>query len=216
MRTLVVAGLVLVAGASVGSALDTPQSPAPAPSASPAAVTRRAPSAPVAAKPSPSPSPGAKKPGHVYSNEDIPGAPAPPTVASPGLAGAGRGAVTVLKPAEGGPEPSPEPTAAPPPETTEGYWQERAINARAAITEAQQRVADLEKKVAELRDDRNTANAMDPNREQHRQSDIAQAQADLERARADLERQQKALSDLEEDARRKSIPPGWLRERPER
>ncbi len=54
---------------------------------------------------------------------------------------------------------------------------------------------------------------MDPNREQNRQAQLAQATADLERAKADVERAKQALTDLEEDARRKSIPPGWLRER---
>jgi hypothetical protein len=53
---------------------------------------------------------------------------------------------------------------------------------------------------------------MDPNREQSRQAQIAEAQADLERAKADVERARQAQTDLEEEARRKSIPPGWLRE----
>jgi len=52
---------------------------------------------------------------------------------------------------------------------------------------------------------------MDPNREQTRQAEIAKAQAELEAVKAGLETSRQALAALEEDARRKGIPPGWLR-----
>ena len=61
------------------------------------------------------------------------------------------------------------------------------------------------------RDDRTQANAMDPNREQTRQARIAEAQAEYDKAAADLARVQQSLADLAEEARRKSIPPGWVR-----
>jgi predicted nucleic acid-binding Zn-ribbon protein len=52
---------------------------------------------------------------------------------------------------------------------------------------------------------------MDPNREQTRQAEIAKAQAELEAVKAGLETSRQALAALEEEARRKGIPPGWLR-----
>jgi hypothetical protein len=53
---------------------------------------------------------------------------------------------------------------------------------------------------------------MDPNREQTRRAEYAQVQAELELAKGQLERARQALVDLEEEARRKGVPPGWLRE----
>ena len=87
------------------------------------------------------------------------------------------------------------------------------MDRRRAVERAEQRVPPIEQRIADLRNDRNPTNLMDPNREQNRQAQLAQAIADLERAKADVERARQALTDLEEDARRKSIPPGWLRER---
>jgi chromosome segregation ATPase len=108
--------------------------------------------------------------------------------------------------------PTPEPTPEPLYETTQRYWQDRANVIRTAIDTDQRRIAELQEKIGQLRDDRGVNNAMDPNREQSRQAAIADAQAELERVRADLDRQRQAMSDLEDEARRKSIPPGWLRE----
>jgi len=87
------------------------------------------------------------------------------------------------------------------------------MDRRRAVDRAEQRVPPLEQRIADLRNDRNPTNLMDPNREQNRQAQLAQAIADLERAKAEVDRAKQALTDLEEEARRKSIPPGWLRER---
>jgi outer membrane protein TolC len=91
-------------------------------------------------------------------------------------------------------------------------WRERGRVAREAISAAETSIVDLESRIAALRNDRGQTGVMDPSREQTRQAQIAQAQADLEKARADLDRARQALTDLEEDARRKGILPGWLRE----
>ena len=40
---------------------------------------------------------------------------------------------------------------------------------------------------------------------------LQKALAELERVRGDIEAQEKALADLEEEARRAGVPPGWLR-----
>jgi hypothetical protein len=40
---------------------------------------------------------------------------------------------------------------------------------------------------------------------------LKEALAELERVRGDIEAQQKAITDLEEEARRAGVPPGWLR-----
>ena len=228
--TLIVA---LGAAAAVAASDNPAASPSPTPTASPSAASaRRAaptghgarksrPSGKASPAPAPSPTPSAaasesaadaKKAGHVYSNEDLPKDSVPPTVASPGLTGSGRGSVTVLGPGAAPPA-AEEPSEPAPPEATEGYWRQRADVARGAIESGEQRVAELQSRISELRSDRGATNVMDPNRELTRQSQITQAEAELERANADLARAREALSNLEEEARRKSIPPGWLRPR---
>jgi hypothetical protein len=218
---------LLLLSAAVVAAVTGAGTPTPSPSPSPAKAATRAPSAATekppakagSAAPVPAgsdgrkaPKPGTPKdPGHVFTNSDLPEQPDAVPSPSPAPAGAGRGSVTVLGSAAA---PVPGPSVAPVlPEMTEPYWRERAMDRRRAVERAEQRVPPIEQRIADLRNDRNPTNLMDPNREQNRQAQLAQAIADLERAKADVERARQALTDLEEDARRKSIPPGWLRER---
>jgi hypothetical protein len=148
----------------------------------------------------------------VFTNEDLPAEPSPATIASPGPAGTGRGTVTTLP--KTATTPGPTPTEAPVPvEQSEPFWHERARAQRETISRTEKTISDLEQRIGELRDDRNPTNLMDPNREQTRQAQIAKAQADLEAAKASLEGARQALANLEEEARRKGIPPGWLSER---
>jgi hypothetical protein len=211
MRT----ALPLVLGAAFaftgpGLRADTPPSPrpSPAPAASPAPKSH--PPRKADAKPSPSP-----KPQRVYTNEDLPKEPSPPPAAPAGSAPGGRGTVNVLPQISVPPAPAenaePEPPVAP--EATEAYWRQRADERRGAISSGEQRVTELEQRISDLRMDRTTDNALDPNREQSRQAQITETQAELEGARAALESARRALTDLEDEARRKSIPPGWIRER---
>lgn len=180
---------------------------APAPSPRPTA----APGKPAKASPAPSPTASASPSpaGHVFTNEDLPAQPSPAAVASPGPAGTGRGTVTVL-PKTAGPSPTPKPVEKEYDET-EPFWRAQAESRRGAITAAEQKIADLENRITALRNDLSPTNVMDANREQSRQAQITQAMADLEGAKAELEAARQALADFEEGARRKGIPPGWLR-----
>lgn len=195
-------GLATVAGAD---------NPSPSPSATPAArgSSVRKPAAAAKPSPVPSPSPAAKKAGHVYGNEDLPAEPAP--IASPGAGHAGRGSVTVL-PGQAAPAAA-EPSEPVPFDATEPYWRERADQLRANIESAEQRVTETQTRIDALRLDRGVNDPQAADREQNRQAQIVAAQADLDRARAELEAARQALSSLEDEARRKNIPPGWLRPR---
>jgi hypothetical protein len=223
MRLLLLSAAVVAAVAGA----DTPTpSPRPSPSPSKAATRPRSvdTAKPFAKAGSPTPAqagtdankapkPGATKdPGHVFTNADLPEQPVAVPSPSPAPGGAGRGSVNVLGSAAA-PQTAPSPSGPVSPEMTEAYWRERAMERRREVGRAEQRVPPIEQRIADLRNDRNPTNLMDPNREQNRQAQLAQALADLERAKADVERAKQALTDLEEDARRKSIPPGWLRER---
>jgi hypothetical protein len=194
------------------AAADTPKpSPSPKPTPHPKSlgeVAREKKAASPAAKtPSPSPEPS---PGRVFTNEDLPAQPSPSAIASPGPAGTGRGTVTTLPKSAEVPAP---PTSSESSDTAqrEAAWRGRASALRDAITAAEKSIPQIEDRIAGLRNDRNQANVMDPNREQNRQAEITKAQAELESVRAGLERSRQALADLEEEARRNGIPPGWLR-----
>ena len=194
------------------AAADTPKpSPSPKPTPHPKSlgeVAREKKAASPAAKtPSPSPEPS---PGRVFTNEDLPAQPSPPAIASPGPAGTGRGTVTTLPKSAEVPAP-PASSGSSDAAQREAAWRGRASALRDAITAAEKSIPEIEDRIAGLRNDRNPTNLMDPNREQNRQAEIAKAQAELESMRAGLERSRQALADLEEEARRKGIPPGWLR-----
>ena len=194
------------------AAADTPKpSPSPKPTPRPKSlgeVAREKKAASPAAKtPSPSPEPS---PGRVFTNEDLPAQPSPPAIASPGPAGTGRGTVTTLPKSAEVPAP-PASSGSSDAAQREAAWRGRASALRDAITAAEKSIPEIEDRIAGLRNDRNQGNVMDPNREQNRQAEITKAQAELESVRAGLERSRQALADLEEEARRNGIPPGWLR-----
>ncbi len=88
-------------------------------------------------------------------------------------------------------------------------WRVRADQARTAVSHAEARVKALESKANARFTDllQSCGQAL-----AQRQS-LSHAMEDLDRAKADLAAAKKAVEDLEEEARRASIPPGWLRER---
>jgi hypothetical protein len=97
----------------------------------------------------------------------------------------------------------------------EAYWRARAKAARAAVEAAEARVAK-----AEAAAQRAPAGIRQPQPgDALRQvpppvvtdANRRAAEAALAAARSDLERAKKALADLEEEARRKGVLPGWLR-----
>jgi hypothetical protein len=206
--------LVLTGAIGAADIPDPKPSPAatasPRPGAKPKGAKGRPGATPASASPVPhaSPSPANPKGERVYTNEDLPKDPAPAPSAKPGT---GRGTVTVIGPDGQAPVIVEEPAGPVEPEATEQFWRDRADGIRNNIAEIEQRLATLQQRISELRDDRSPTNVMDPNREQTRQARIAEAQAEYDRAAADLERVRQSLADLAEEARRKSIPPGWVR-----
>jgi hypothetical protein len=94
---------------------------------------------------------------------------------------------------------------------SETYWRDRATRARSAVEEADAKVKDLEARIAALRNDMNPVNTQDPNRLQSRDRELREAIDALDAARQSADAARKALSDLEEEARRAGALPGWLR-----
>jgi cell division protein FtsN len=94
---------------------------------------------------------------------------------------------------------------------TEAYWRGRATRLRDAVAEADQRIKELETRIAGLRNDMNPTNLQDPNRLQTRDRELREAMGSLDAARREAETARKALDGLEEEARRAGAPPGWVR-----
>jgi len=93
----------------------------------------------------------------------------------------------------------------------EAYWRNRATQLRQAAEEADNKVKELEARIAALRNDMSPTNVLDPNRLQSRDRALREAMDSLDATRRAAETARKALADLEEEARRAGVPPGWVR-----
>jgi hypothetical protein len=93
----------------------------------------------------------------------------------------------------------------------EAMWRERAQSQRNAIAAAEKAIQDNQDKLNRLMMDREPIALGDPNRLQTIERMKAETQRALEQAQLQRAEAQKALQDLEEEARRNNVPPGWLR-----
>ena len=91
-------------------------------------------------------------------------------------------------------------------------WVDRAEGVRDRINQAQATVANLEAKIAQLRNDRGVEGAMEPFRLQRIEADIAKALGELEAANKELSAAQAAQEKLFQEARQRGVPMGWVRE----
>jgi hypothetical protein len=153
--------------------------------------------------PSPSPSPSP------ISWQGAP--PRPKGWTAPSPSPSPRGAAAAPRTASPSPSPEPPDRSAQERAALEARWRAVARERRETLARAEARVADLEARITALRNDLSPVGLGDPNREQTRQAAIGQAQSELEAARAALAVAQKAVDDLEDDARRAGALPGWVR-----
>lgn len=70
---------------------------------------------------------------------------------------------------------------------------------------------ELEARITALRNDLSPVGLGDPNRQQTREAEIAQAQRELDAVQASVATARQAVDDLEDDARRAGALPGWVR-----
>jgi hypothetical protein len=156
-----------------------------------------------------------KQPSKVYTNKDL----------RPELGGAQSPAETVqavpAQPAAvGSPGAQSQPSAATPsePATTPGqqepvkdeaYWRDKITGARAGLEETRILVEAMQSRINALTAD--FAARDDPAQRAVIANDRAQALAALARLQDDFQKRTQAISDIEEEARRAGVPPGWLR-----
>lgn len=132
----------------------------------------------------------------VYSDKDLPKA-GPPAVAStvppPTVV------QTESKPAEAKPEDQKDET----------WWRNRITQAREAQRRSEAFAAALQSQINGLTTD--VVNRDDPYQRAKLADDRLKALSELQRVTGEIEQAKKDISDIEEEARRANIPPGWLR-----
>jgi hypothetical protein len=146
------------------------------------------------------------KPAKVYTNDNLrrdtsaptPAAPATPSAAAPATA------------APATTEPTPPATDAKrEPEQGEKYWKDRIGAARADLERSKTFAAALESRIGALTLD--FVNRDDPAQRAVIEQNRQKAVAELERVQRDIATQTKAITGIEEEARKAGVPAGWLR-----
>lgn len=96
----------------------------------------------------------------------------------------------------------------------QAVWGQRAAAARAAVAAAEKKLEEMEKELATVRSDLtqvSAADAQDPLRLQKREARIVEMNGKIEIQKGAIAEARKAISTLEDEARRSGVPPGWLR-----
>jgi hypothetical protein len=161
----------------------------------------------------------------VYTNQDLRDTPSPPApapapapapLAPPAPAAAGTPSTTASSPAASTPA-APAPDGVKPTATSaeaaskrdESYWRERMRLARTTLDRNETYIAALQSRVNALTTD--FVNRDDPAQRAVIAAERKRALGELERLKTQIELDHKAIADLQEEARRASVPPGWLR-----
>jgi hypothetical protein len=151
--------------------------------------------------------------GKVYTNKDLPSVPAPAPGASPAAA----------PPAKGGADASPDKedkedkqtdaqsdaTKDKPAPKDQAYWAERSKKLHDQLERDQTFSEALQSRINALTTD--FVNRSDPAQRAVIERDRQKALAELSNLKKQIGDDRKALADLEEEARRAGVPPGWLR-----
>jgi hypothetical protein len=91
----------------------------------------------------------------------------------------------------------------------EQAWRKKMADARLALERSQMYADALQSKINALWTDFTARD--DPAQRAQLEIERKRALAEQERVKGEIEAQKKAIADLEEEARRAGIPPGWLR-----
>jgi len=147
----------------------------------------------------------------VYTNEDLKGsgdttsAPAPPA-AQPATAAA---AAKPADPAKADAAKTDQTAKTDEPPKDEKYWKNRITVPRETLAHDKVLLDALQSRVNAL--DTDFANTSDPAQRAVVEDNRKTARAEMDRISKDIEKQTKAINDVQEEARKASAPPGWLR-----
>jgi hypothetical protein len=148
-----------------------------------------------------------KTPGKVLTNDTIrstapASAPAAPPVAPSQPAPSAPGAAAPGSAAE---KPKPDADR----KTQEAAWRQRIAAARDSLQRSQMFAEALQSRINGLTADFTSRD--DPAQRAVVATDRQKALAELDRVKNDITQQTKAIADIQEEARRAGVPPGWLR-----
>jgi hypothetical protein len=137
-------------------------------------------------------------PSKVYSDKDLPKSSAPPAVAS---------AVPPSTPVAAPEEKPAEPPK--PPDSEESTWRNRMVQAREALRRGEAFAEAPQSRINALTTD--VVNRDDPYQRAKLADDRLKALAELQRVQGEIEQSKKDIADIEEEARKAGVPPGWIR-----
>ena len=143
--------------------------------------------------------------GKVYTNDDLrryPVLPPPPQPAPPA------DAPGATDPLAGAKAPAAAP-AEPKEEKDEAYWKKLMTDAKALLARTTAHHEAMQTRINSLTADFYARD--DPAQRAVIWTERTRALEELDRLAADIEAQKKAISQVEEDARKAGVPPGWLR-----
>jgi hypothetical protein len=135
----------------------------------------------------------------VYSDKDLPKAAAPAVASTVPSTPAPTAVAPEQKPAE----------AKPDDQKDEAWWRARIAQAREAQRRAEVFAEALQSRINALSTD--VVNRDDPYQRAKIADDRLKAIAELQRVTGEIEQSKKEIADIEEEARRANVPPGWLR-----
>ena len=139
-------------------------------------------------------------PKRVLTNKDLPKVTSPaPAAASPDKEPAATAPVAVA-PAQ------PDPAK---PEKDEVWWRARIVDARDTLRRDEVLLDALQARVNGLTSE--FVGRDDPYQRARLDEDRRKAMAELDRVRLEVDDLKKKIADIEEEARKASVPPGWLR-----
>jgi hypothetical protein len=132
----------------------------------------------------------------VYTDKDL------PKTGTPAIASA------VPPPTVVPPEPAPA-EASPPDQKEEASWRARMTQARETLRRNEAFAQALQSRINALSTD--VVNRDDPYQRAKIADDRQKALAELQRVTTEIEVAKKEILDIEEDARKANVPPGWIR-----
>jgi hypothetical protein len=151
----------------------------------------------------------AKKTAKVYTNNNLKPDNSLPSGTAPLAPAATTPAVPGATPADGSKPPAADTGDAAAPARGQAYWSGRMGEARAAIERSRMFAEALQSRINALTTD--FTNRDDPAQRSVIEQDRKKALEELDRVKKDLADQAKAITAIEDEARRAGVPPGWLR-----
>lgn len=140
-----------------------------------------------------------KTPGKVYTDDSLHHEPAPAVPPTPAPA-----ATAPDKAAN--PD---KPSGSDEPKKDETYWKQRVAAERDALSRAQIFAESLQSRINALTNDFSARD--DPFQRNQIAADRQKSLAELERVRKEIETHTKAITDIQEEARKAGVPAGWVR-----